>query len=698
MLLAALHAVEKVYGEQVVLSDATLELRDNERVALIGRNGSGKSTVLKLLVGLEEPDGGRAFVADEVTLAHLEQDPRFEESETVVEVAAKAFAELDALEERLKELEAAGLDDPAVYQRWEQLHATFERRGGYARRARRDAVLSALGFAQRHHQPVRQLSGGERTRLGLAQLLMAQPDVLLLDEPTNHLDIEMRQWLEGHLSRYPGAALIVSHDRAFLDGACSRTAEVGRGKLRTGPGNPTAYRAAREESERLQAMQRADQEKERERLQSATDQMKKWAGQNAKLHRRAKAMQKRVDRFEGEMIDEVERGERSVRFSFDADESGSIVMTADHLTKRVQGRTLFEDVSFELRQGDRVALVGPNGAGKSTLLKMIVGELASDDPRGHVRTGARVRLGYYDQELRGMDGQNTLFEELLQRMGDVEAHNALGRFMFPYDAQFKRIDDLSGGERARLSLLNLTLGRYNFLVLDEPTNHLDVEMIAALEAALQAYEGTLLFVSHDRRFLQALAEKVWEVRDGRFTEFDGDWEYYQRRAASRSAAAREERVAAGKARAAAGQGVGTTGVNAGVGKARPGEANADSDGNFPSRQNGRYTSTRSAADRGPSRWQMERRLEALEAEIDEAEERLAELTRALAAPDAVDAAFLKTVGSGGDGGPSGLASAGPPPTQAEVLAQLGSRHATLEAELLELMEEWHDITERLSAA
>ncbi|MFA5594537.1 MAG: ABC-F family ATP-binding cassette domain-containing protein, partial [Trueperaceae bacterium] len=454
MLLAALHAAEKVYGEQVVLQDATLELRDGDRVALIGRNGSGKTTILKLLAGLEEPDAGRVFKAEDVTLAHLEQDPQFDEGTTVVDVAARAFAELDALEERLQQLEAAGLDDPERFKRWEHLHATFERRGGYARRARRDAVLSALGFADRHLQPVKQLSGGERTRLGLAQLLMAQPDVLLLDEPTNHLDIEMRTWLEGHLGRYPGAALIVSHDRAFLDGAASRTAEVSRGKLRHGPGNPSAYRAARAEAERLQAQQRADQVKERGRLQAATDRMKQWAGQNEKLHRRAKAMQKRVDRYEAEMVDEVEHGERVTRFDFDADESGSIVLTGEHLSKSFGGRTLFKDVSFELRQGDRVGLVGRNGMGKSTLLKMIVGQLPSDDARAQVRTGARVRLGYYDQELRGVDGENTLFEELLQRMGDVEAHNALGRFLFPYDAQFKKVSDLSGGERARLALLN----------------------------------------------------------------------------------------------------------------------------------------------------------------------------------------------------------------------------------------------------
>ena len=655
MLLAAIHAVEKVYGEQVVLQDATLELRDGDRVALIGRNGSGKSTILKLLARMEEPDAGRVFLAEDATLAYLEQDPRFEEGTTVVDVAARAFAELDVLEERLQELEAAGLDDPEVYRRWEQLHATFERRGGYARRARRDAVLSALGFAERHHQPVAQLSGGERTRLGLAQLLMAQPDVLLLDEPTNHLDIQMRTWLEGHLSRYPGAALLVSHDRAFLDGAASRTAEVSRGSLRHGPGNPTAYRTARAESERLQALQRADQEKERDRLQAATDRMKQWAGQNEKLHRRAKAMQKRVDRYEGEMVNEVERGERVTRFDFDCDESGSIVLTGDHLSKSFGGRQLFRNASFELRQGDRVALVGRNGMGKSTLLKMIVGQLASDDPLGYVRTGARVRLGYYDQELRGVDGDNTLFEELLQRMGDVEAHNALGRFLFPYDAQFKKVADLSGGERARLSLLNLTLGRYNLLVLDEPTNHLDVEMITALESALQAYEGTLLFVSHDRRFLQALAQEVWEVDEGSFSTFEGDWGYYQRRKERAQRASLD--------------------VQTGPATPKP------------------RAETAAQQPKGPSRWQLERRLEALETEIAEAEAGLNEVTQQLASPQAVDPGKLPDGTTDNTAAPTG-----PPATQAEILAALGVRHSELEGQLLALMEEWHDVTDKLNAA
>jgi len=647
MLLAALHSVEKVYGEQVVLDSATLELRDGDRTALIGRNGSGKSTLLKLLMRVEEPDRGTVFQAEDTRLAMLDQDPEFGAADTVLSVSERAFAELDELEERLTALESAGLDDPDRYHRWEGLHATFERRGGYARRARRAAVLHALGFRGRHDDPVSRLSGGERTRLGLAQLLMAQPDVLLLDEPTNHLDIEMRTWLEGHLARYPGAALIVSHDRAFLDGACSRTAEVGRGELRVGNGNPTEYRAARVEAERIQALTRSNQERELKRLDAAADQMKRWAGQSAKLHRRAKAMEKRADRYEADMVDELRGAERTTRFTFDSDPSGAIVLTAEHLTKSFGGRRLLNDVTLELRQGERVALVGPNGAGKTTLLRMLLGELTSDHPLGAVRTGARVRLGYYDQDLRSVDGEATLFEELLRRMGDAEAHNVLGRFLFPYEAQFKRVNDLSGGERARLALLDLTLARCNLLVLDEPTNHLDVEMIEALEAALDAYEGTLLLVSHDRRFLSKLATRVWEVSGGIFTDYRGSWDYYVRK---REAADRPPTAPP---------------------TIKPSEP-----------------SSREAA--GPSRWQLDRRLAVLEDEIHEVEARLERVRELLARPVGLEVADLAVLGVGEWSAP------GPPPPASELLAALAVEHDTLETRLVEQMKEWDDITDRLT--
>ena len=501
MLLAALNKVEKFYGEQTVLDEATLELRPNTRMALIGRNGAGKSTILNLLVGRTEPDGGEVFLRDNVTIAKLEQDPQFDDAAAIVDVAEHAFKDLDELEVRLQDLETAGLHQPAVYERWERLHETFERRGGYERRSRRDAVLHALGFRGRERQTARSLSGGEKTRLGLAQLLMAQPDVLLLDEPTNHLDMAMRSWLEGYLGRYPGSVVIVSHDREFLDRACEQTAEIALSVLRTHGGNPSSYRAHRKEQLRIEAATRKNQQREHERLETAATRMKQWAGQNEKLHRRAKAMFRRLERYEDSMLGDAERVQGSTRFQFDCDESGDIVLQAKHLSKAF-GTKLFEEVEFTLRRGERVALVGPNGAGKSTFLKVLLGNLPSDNPAALLRYGSRVRVGYYDQELRGVDLEATLIEEMIRMVGERDAHNLLGRFMFPYDAQYKLIRDLSGGERARLALLKLTLGNCNLLVLDEPTNHLDVEMIEALEAALTSFEGTLLVISHDRRFIR----------------------------------------------------------------------------------------------------------------------------------------------------------------------------------------------------
>ena len=586
MLLAALRQVEKVYGEQVVLDNATLELRASDRTALIGRNGSGKSTILNLLVGYAEQDAGEVYRRQDVTTAKLEQDPQFEPGVSITAVSDNAFKDLDELEKKIEMLEQQGLDKADIYEAWETLHERFTRRGGYERRSRRDSVLFALGFRGREEQEAVSLSGGEKTRLGLAMLLMAQPDVLLLDEPTNHLDMDMRAWLESYLNHYPGAVLIVSHDRLFLDKACSSTAEISLGKLRTYDGTPSQYRDYRIEQLRIEEATRKNQQKEHERLEAAATQMKKWAGQNAKLHRRAKAMFKRLDRYETSMIGEADPTERTTRFSFPCNETGDIVMQTEHLSKQFGDKQLFKDVRFTLRKGERIALVGPNGAGKSSFLKVILGNLPSDNPKARLHYGSRVRLGYYDQELGGINPDNTLIEEMIKLVGDREAHNLLGNFMFPFDAQYKRIADLSGGERARLALLKLTLGEYSFLVLDEPTNHLDVEMIEALETALNLYEGTLLIVSHDRQFIENTTELIWELRSGSFTAFEGDWDYYQYKRGQEEA--KQKAIPKSKP------------------KADPSE------------------------DKLPSKWQLEQDKEKLEAEISSLESSLSEVNGKLA--------------------------------------------------------------------
>jgi ATP-binding cassette subfamily F protein 3 len=525
MLLAALQQVEKFFADQTVLNHATLELRATSRIALIGRNGAGKSTILNLLAHRIEPDKGEVFRREGVTVAKLEQDPAFPSDLNILEISERAFAELDTLEKELQKLEP-NLADHHVYEQWEKLHEVFERRGGYERRSRRDAVLYALGFRGREAQRASSLSGGEKTRLGLAQLLMAQPDVLLLDEPTNHLDMEMREWLEGYLSRYPGAVLLVSHDREFLDKACNETSEIALGKLRSYPGNPSAYRDYRAEQLEIEEATRKNETKEYERLQAMTRQMKIWGGRSEKLAKRALSMQKRTERFAETMLEDADPEQGTTRFRFDCEDSGDIVLQVQNLEKTYGGKKLFSDVDLTVRQGEHIALVGPNGAGKSTFIKVLLGDVNSDNHGAVLRYGSRVRVGYYDQELRGVNPENTLIAEMIRLVGDKEAHNLLGRFMFPYDAQYKLIKDLSGGERARLALLKLTLGRYNFLILDEPTNHLDVEMIEALEDALALYSGTLLVISHDRRFIEATTDLIWELGNGDLTTYPGDWQYY----------------------------------------------------------------------------------------------------------------------------------------------------------------------------
>ena len=642
MVLAALRQAEKQYGQRLVLDDVTLELRAGARTALIGRNGAGKTTILRLLAGTEAPDAGEAWRRDGVVVGTLAQDPAFDEGRTTLDVCEAAFAELDALEARLQGLEAEGLDDPGVYARWEELHEVFERRGGYERRARRDMILHALGFAGREHEPVARFSGGEKTRLALARLLMRAPDVLLLDEPTNHLDVAMRGWLEGWLARYPGAALVVSHDRAFLDGACDRTAEISRGALRERPGNPTTFRNDQAEQDRIDERTRANQRKEEDRLEAAALQMRKWAGQNAKLMRRVKAMETRLERHRDGMIGDAERPERSVRFLFQEGDGGDNVLHATHLKKGYRGVTLFRDVDVVLRAGERIAITGPNGAGKTTFLRVLLGEVASDDPKTALRWGSKVRVGYYDQELRGVDPDRTLIEELIRMVGDREAHDLLGRFLFPFEAQYKRVADLSGGERARLALLKLTMGRYDMLVLDEPTNHLDVEMIEALEAALDAFEGTLILVSHDRRFIGNLATRVWEIEDGRFEDYEGDWSFFERKRPER----RSPRPPAGSVDEAA---VPTP--------SRPLDDGPQDDDLDP-----RY--------RELSPWKLERELEQAEARVARLEAELADVAGRLADPDH---------------------------HTPDRLADLGRSHARLEEDLLDAMDAWEAVERTLAA-
>ncbi|AWN24624.1 ABC transporter ATP-binding protein [Deinococcus irradiatisoli] len=527
-MLLALEDVQKDYGAQPVLSSVSLQINPGDRIGLVGRNGAGKSTLLRLLLGSEQPDAGTVRIFPGVRVGSLTQDPSFPPGSTVGSVMEAAFHELDALEAELEQAAAAMHHGTAEsIEHHAELLEHYARRGGFERRARKDAVTLAFGFRGREHDDTARLSGGERTRLGLAALLVENPDVLLLDEPTNHLDIVMVEWLEGFLSRYPGAVLVISHDRAFLDAATNETAHLWRGEVKVYPGGYTTFRTALDEELERQSARAEQDARKIAALAASTARMKIWGLGMSKLARRASSMETRLERLKKGATAPPPKAERTARILFHAPESGDIVLDARHLTKRLAGRTLFENVQVQIRRGERVALIGRNGAGKTTLLRMLLGLSPSDDPRGESRTGARVTVGYYDQQLRGVDEGSTLYLEAREYVEkDAEAHDLLGTYMFPYLSHDKSVQVLSGGERARLALLKLAQEDHNFLVLDEPTNHLDIEMLESLEGALDDFSGTLLMVSHDRRLIEHLADRIWLIEDGQFYEYPGGWQYY----------------------------------------------------------------------------------------------------------------------------------------------------------------------------
>ena len=602
-MLVAVQDVVKDYGPVNVLSEVTFAVEPGDRVGVVGRNGAGKSTLMKLLTGELSPDGGVVRRASGVRVRNLQQDPTFPAGATVDSVLDAAFHELDQLEAELEAAaEAMSSGTPESVLHHEAVLEHYQRRGGFERRSRKEQVALAFGFRGREHDAVTGLSGGERTRLGLAALLVENPDVLLLDEPTNHLDIVMVEWLEGFLNRYAGAVLVISHDRTFLDNVTNETAYMRGGGLKVYAGNYSKFRDQLDAELEQQAARHALESRQIASLQASADRMKIWGLGMSKLARRAKAMQARVDRMQARATAAPPAAERTTRIVFHAPESGDVVLDARHMTRRMPTqtggtRTLFEDVNVQLRRGERVAIIGRNGAGKTTLLRTLLGLDPSDDPRGRVLTGARVTAGYYDQTLRGVEPDQTLYDvarEYVQK--DPEAHDLLGTFMFPYDQHDKPARILSGGEKARLALLKLAQEDHNLLILDEPTNHLDMEMVESLEAALEQFDGTLMMVSHDRAFIEGLADRIWLIEDGQFYEYLG-WEEYK--AKHKPLAELEAEALAASAKAAP----------------KP-----------------------TAAPKGKGLWHLKREVEALEAEIAELESQLQEAHAALASADA-DADF-----------------------------------------------------------
>ena len=547
IVLSAQH-VAKAFGGTDILKDASVTLQQRERIGLVGVNGCGKSTFLKILTGELQADSGTISMAKQLRLGYLAQQSPLISGQTVYQVMDAVFEPVREMEARLRDLEArmAGSDEQELARLGEQytrLNTAFEDAGGYDYRSRIQGVLKGLGFDESmQQQDAELLSGGERTRLYLARLLLSRPDILLLDEPTNHLDLAALSWLEGYLADYPGSVLVVSHDRFFLDKVCDGIVEMAFGRTEQYPGNYSRYLDLR--AERWLTRERAydAQQKEIARQLEVIRRLRSF--NREKSIKRAESREKVLDKIT--LLERPEE-EKQVFFTFTARQrTGDDVLSVRGLRKSFDGRMLFDGLSFELRRGDRVALIGQNGIGKTTLFRLITGEEAPDS--GAVVYGANVDIGYYDQHQRGLSPEKTILDEVwdaFPRMDQTQIRSALGQFLFTGEDVFAPIKTLSGGERGRVALTKLMLRQDNLLLLDEPTNHLDMNSREVLESALESFEGTILAISHDRYFINRFATRVMELTPDGLRMYQGNYDDYLQ-AKARELDPTEDPLAAGQ--------------------------------------------------------------------------------------------------------------------------------------------------------
>jgi ATP-binding cassette subfamily F protein 3 len=528
--------LSKSYGIQDVFHGVNLAIAHGEKIALVGPNGVGKTTLLHILIGEDVPTTGQVTRMKGIRIGYLPQHADLGGSETPWEIACAVFADLHDMQARLRELERL-LADPAhtegVLERYGRLQEAFDHAGGYGYEVEIGAVLGGLGLDDAHmHRPLDELSGGQRTRALLGRLLLERPNILVLDEPTNHLDLQAIEWLEGYLQGWPEAVIVVSHDRRFLDKVVTKIWDLSFGRLEVYRGNYTAYVAQRAER---RARQMTEWEEQQAFIAQTEDFIRRYkAGQRSKEARGRETRLERIERLE------KPPEERTIHLNLESDQrSGELILRTRSLLLGYDA-PLLAVPDLELRRLQRVALIGPNGSGKTTFLKTILGQIPP--LAGEVRLGASLSIGYWAQEREDLDPENTVIDEILQvkDMPIGEVRSFLARFLFTGDAPFKQVADLSGGEQCRVALAKLALAEPNFLVLDEPTNQLDVASQEIIEATLRDFIGTVLFVSHDRYLIDALATQVWAIRDGALYVYPGNYQEYLARRQVELAALREE--------------------------------------------------------------------------------------------------------------------------------------------------------------
>ncbi|HHJ8034034.1 multidrug ABC transporter ATP-binding protein [Streptococcus pyogenes] len=528
MIILQGNKLERSFSGDVLFQNISLQVDERDRIALVGPNGAGKSTLLKLLVGEETPTSGEVNTKKDLTLSYLAQNSRFESDQTIYEEMLKVFEALRQDEKRLRQMEmdmatVSGQDLTRLMTDYDLLTEHFRQQGGFTYESDIKAILNGFKFDESMWQmTIAELSGGQNTRLALAKMLLEKPELLVLDEPTNHLDIETIAWLENYLANYQGALIIVSHDRYFLDKVATVTLDLTPHGLDRYVGNYSRFMT-------LKAEKLVAEEKQFDKQQKEIAKLEDFVQKNivrASTTKRAQARRKQLEKIE--RLDKPTSARKSAHMTFQADKpSGNVVLMVEKAAIGYNQHVLSEPINLDVHKLDAIAIVGPNGIGKSTLIKSVIGQIPFI--KGEVKYGANVEIGYYDQTQSHLTSSNTVLEELWQDFSttpEVDIRNRLGAFLFSGDDVKKSVAMLSGGEKARLLLAKLSMENNNFLVLDEPTNHLDIDSKEVLENALIDFDGTLLFVSHDRYFINRLATKVLEITENGSTLYLGDYDYY----------------------------------------------------------------------------------------------------------------------------------------------------------------------------
>ncbi|WP_304507850.1 ribosomal protection-like ABC-F family protein [Anaerotignum sp.] len=529
-MILACKQLHKAYGIDVVLDKITFHLEEKEKAAIVGVNGAGKTTLFRVLTGETSGDGGEFYIKKDATLGYMAQNQQIESNRTIYEEMLSVFEKILETEKLLREMEnemgaLTGQKLSDKMEEYSRLQHFFEQNDGYSYQSRLRGVLKGLGFSESEfNRPLSQLSGGQKTRIYLGKLLLSKPDLLLLDEPTNHLDIASIEWLEDFLRGYEGAVLIISHDRYFLDKIVTKVVELENKKSNVYNGNYSFYFNQKEINREIQQKAFDTQQKEIKRQEEVIRTLR--AFNREKSVKRAESREKRLEK-----IDRVDRPDslpdhmRLTLTPFIT--SGNDVLHAEGLSKSYSGNKIFQNVNIDVKRGEKAAIIGPNGVGKSTLFKMLLREVSEDS--GTIRFGTNVHVGYYDQEQQKLDETKTIFAEIADTYPNLTAgqiRNVLAAFVFTNDDVFKPISALSGGEKGRVSLAKIMLSKANLLMLDEPTNHLDMFSKEVLEDALNCYEGTVVYISHDRYFINRTAEKILELTPDGVVQYTGNYDYY----------------------------------------------------------------------------------------------------------------------------------------------------------------------------